>query len=247
MTRTALWSDIAATLRAEIAAGHYAPGDQIPTEASLAARFGVNRHTLRRALAALAAEGIVHARRGAGVFVTATPTDYPLGRRVRFHQNLMAAGRVPGRQILSLTTRAADRPEAQALRLQPGAPVHVVAGLSLADDLPVALFRSVFPAARLPDLPSHLAREGSVTRALALAGVADYVRSETRLTATAATAAQATHLRLAEGAPLLRSLAVNTDLDGLPVEYGTTWFAGERVTLTISGEDSASQAILSQD
>lgn len=247
MTRTALWSDIAATLRAEIAAGHYAPGDRIPTEAALATRFGVNRHTLRRALAGLAQDGIVYARRGAGVFVAARPTDYPLGRRVRFHQNLTAAGRVPGRRILSLTTRAADTAEAQALQLDPGAPVHVAEGLSLADGQPVALFRSVFPADRLPDLPQHLATEGSVTRALALAGVGDYVRAWTRLTATAATPAQGAHLHLSEGAPLLRSVGMNADLDGLAVEYGTTWFAGERVTLTISAEASPQQGKMSQD
>ena len=37
----------------------------------------------------------MHSRRGAGVFVTARPTDYPLGRRVRFHQNVLAAGQTP--------------------------------------------------------------------------------------------------------------------------------------------------------
>ena len=237
MTRAALWSDIAATLRDQIGRGHYAPGDRIPTEAALAARFDVNRHTVRRALADLAAAGIVQARRGAGVFVTARPTEYPLGRRVRFHQNLVAAGRVPGRHILSLIQRAADRTEGEALQIAPGGPVHVAEGLSLADGQPIALFQSVFPAVRLPDLAAHLAVERSVTRALLLSGVPDYVRTWTRLTATIATATQAAHLRLPEGAALLRSVSLNADMGGNAVEYGTTWFSGDRVTLTISGDD----------
>jgi GntR family phosphonate transport system transcriptional regulator len=41
-------------------------------------------------------------------------------------------------------------------------------------------------------------------------------------------------LQVAERAAVLRSVAVNVDTDGVPVEYGTTWFAGERVTLTVS-------------
>ena len=46
----------------------------------------------------------------------------------------------------------------------------------------------------------------------------------------------ALHLRLAPGAPLLRSVAVNVDAAGQPIEFGTTWFAGDRVTLTVSPE-----------
>ncbi|PKP67182.1 MAG: phosphonate metabolism transcriptional regulator PhnF, partial [Alphaproteobacteria bacterium HGW-Alphaproteobacteria-8] len=123
--RVALWRTIADTLSAEIASGCYRPGDKLPTEAALSARFGVNRHTVRHALAALAEAGAIHARRGAGVFVATAPTDYPLGRRVRFHQNVLASGRTPSREILRLETRASDTREAEALALRPGAAVHV--------------------------------------------------------------------------------------------------------------------------
>ena len=73
--RTPVWKSIAATLEGDIASGHYAPGDKLPTEAALAARFGVNRHTVRRALADLGGRGILRSRRGAGVFVEAPPTE----------------------------------------------------------------------------------------------------------------------------------------------------------------------------
>lgn len=233
MARNALWTAIRDTLSEEIGRGRYGPGDRLPTEAQLAGRFGVNRHTVRRALAALAGDGLVHARRGAGAFVTHTPTDYPLGRRVRFHQSLEAAGRSPGRQALLLATRAADGREASALDLPDGAQVHVYEGLSTADGQPIALFRSVFPAERFPGLLDHLRRNPSVTAAFAAEGLRDYIRAETRLTAKAASATQAQHLRLTQGAPLLRAIAVNLDESGIPVEYGRTWFAGDRVTLTV--------------
>ena len=233
-THPPLWRSIHDSLKADIATGRYAPGDRLPTEAALASRFGVNRHTVRRALAALAEAGTIRTRRGAGAFVTHRPTEYPLGRRVRFHQNLRAAGRLPAKDILAIETRTADAAEADALDLAPGAQVHVCDGLSRADGVPVALFRSSFPASRLPALPEALTRLRSVTAALEEAGIADYTRASTRLTATLAETTQALHLELAPGAPLLRTVSVNIDAGGVPVEYGRTWFAGDRMTLTLT-------------
>ncbi|MES2666524.1 MAG: phosphonate metabolism transcriptional regulator PhnF [Pseudomonadota bacterium] len=238
MGQSALWASIADQLSGEIAAGHYAPGDKLPTEAALSQRFGVNRHTVRHALAALAKAGTVQARRGVGVFVAPQVTEYRLGRRVRFHQNLLASGRTPSRQILRLETRPCDGQEADALALSAGTAVHVVEGLSRADGVVIAMFRSVFPAPPFPDLLETMRQTGSVTAALAVAGVADYTRHSTRLTAIAADALLALHLALPQGAPLLRSVAVNVDPHGKPVEFGTTWFAGDRVTVTLTGGEA---------
>lgn len=234
MPRPNLWAAIEGTLRSEIAQGLYRPGDKLPTEAALAARFGVNRHTVRHALAVMADAGIVHARRGAGVFVTAAPADYPLGRRVRFHQAISASGRTPTRSLTRLETRLASQPERQALALGDAALVHVYEGVSLSDGQPIATFRSVFPAARLPGLLGVLGDEPSVTKALAACGVADYTRDQTRLTARLANAVLALALQIKPGAPVLRSVAVNVDAAGVPVEFGTTWFAGDKVTLTVT-------------
>src|SRR6056297_3575317 len=181
--RTPIWKTIHAALTGEVAQGRYRPGDKLPTEAALSRRFGVNRHTVRRALSRMAEEGIVHSRRGAGVFVAHDATEYPIGRRVRFHRNLQAAGRMPAKEILSLETRAADPREAEALDLDEAGRVHVYEGLSLSDGQPVALFRSVFPAERFPGLPAALERHRSVTAALAEFGIGDYTRASTRLTA----------------------------------------------------------------
>lgn len=233
MADGAIWREIEATLRSEIIAGQYPPGEKLPTEAALSTRFGVNRHTIRRALAGLHAAGLTHARRGAGVFVTARPTIYPIGSRVRFHQSLEAAGQTPSKEILRLETIAAAAREADVLDLSPGDRVHVWEGIGFADGLPVTLFHSWFPAGRLPGLPEALAESRSVTAALAAEGVDDYTRRSTELTAERAGPLQARHLRVAEGAPLLCSVSVNVDPAGRPVEYGRTWFAGERVTVVI--------------
>jgi GntR family phosphonate transport system transcriptional regulator len=233
MTKTALWRSIADEITGHIGSGAYPPGHRLPTEGDLAARYNVNRHTVRRALADLVERGLVHTRRGSGAFVQAKATIYPIGRRVRFHQNLRAAGRVPGKRILALETRPATAEEARALKLRKGEAVHVCDGLSTADGQPIAVFRSVFPA--YEGLPDALREEQSVTRALSRVGVDDYTRASTRLTARGASATQALHLKLREGAPVLCSESVNLDAAGRPCEFGLTWFSGETVTLTFEG------------
>nr|WP_319247804.1 phosphonate metabolism transcriptional regulator PhnF [uncultured Celeribacter sp.] len=234
MPRTAIWKAIAETLGEEIAKGHYRAGDKLPTEAELAARFGVNRHTVRHALSALNERGIVRSRRGAGVFVQSAPVDYPLGKRVRFHQNIQATGRLPHRQKLRTEIRPCDAAEASALALNTGDPVLVYEGLSLTGDTPMAHFISIFPHDRLPGLHAQLDHFTSITLALKALGIEDYLRSETRITAEAATATQALHLRVREGDPLLRTLGLNVTPQGVPVERGLTWFAGDRVTLSVT-------------
>ena len=232
-SKTPIWQAIADALRGDLAEGRYAPGDKLPTEAALAKRFGVNRHTVRHGLSVLVEEGLVRTRRGSGAFVAVTPTDYAIGQRVRFHENLIAAGRRPEKRVLQVEERAATDGEAQALAIAPGAPVCTYHGLSFADGQPIAVFESLFPMGRLVGIRQALADTSSVTQALRSIGIADYIRASTRLTAVRATATQALHLQVSEGDPLIRSTSVNVDLAGTPVEFGRTWFAGDRVTLTL--------------
>ena len=50
---TPLFAQVRDTLKANIAEGHLAPGDKLPSEAALEQRFGVSRVTIRQALAEL--------------------------------------------------------------------------------------------------------------------------------------------------------------------------------------------------
>ena len=202
----------------------------------MAERFGVNRHTVRHGISALVEEGLIRTRRGSGAFVAATPTDYPIGQRVRFHENLIAAGRRPDKRILQVEERSATTGEAKALQIAPGDPVCVYHGLSLADGQPIAVFESLFPLGRLTGIEEALHQTSSVTEALRLVGISDYTRASTRLTAVRATATHALHLQVSEGDPLLKSSGVNVDQAGTAVEFGRTWFAGDRVTLTLENE-----------
>jgi GntR family transcriptional regulator, phosphonate transport system regulatory protein len=168
------------------------------------------------------------------VFVATQSTDYSLGRRVRFRQNIAESGQTPSRTITRLETRYADPTEAETLGIAADASVHIVEGISFADATPIAVFRSVFPATRFPGLLAGIEQTGSITEALLREGLADYTRATTRLTAKIARGTRALYLRLPDGAAILRAVAVNVDAAGKPVEFGTTWFAGDRVTLTVN-------------
>lgn len=235
-SKTPIWQAIANAIRNDLVEGRYQPSDKLPTEAALAERFGVNRHTVRHGISSLIEEGLLRARRGSGVFVAATPTDYPLGKRVRFHENLIAAGRSPEKKVLQIETRAATKGEAQALQINKGSALCAYYGLSGADGQAIAVFESLFPLERLAGIDAAFHQTNRVTEALARVGISDYTRASTRLTAVRATATQALHLQIKEGDPVLRSSSLNVDKDGVPVEYGRTWFAGDRVTLTLEND-----------
>jgi GntR family phosphonate transport system transcriptional regulator len=236
-----IWRQIRDALGAEIEGGRWPPGARLPSEAELSRRFDVNRHTLRRAMAALSAEGQIHVRRGAGAVVTGGRMDYRLGARTRFSANLNAAGRAPGRRILRLETVAASREESLALALPRGAAVHVAETLAEADGVPIIHSVTTFPG-HLTALPDALRAQMGVTDALAACGVLDYTRAWTRLTAGRPGAIIARHLKLPDGAAALFAESVNHGADGAPVEYGRSWFCTDRMSV-ISGDGSPPEGL----
>src|SRR3546814_11858865 len=68
--------ELAQALREQLVA--YETGDYLPSETTLAQNFGVNRHTLRRAVDELIAEGRVLRRKGRGTCVLPRPIIYPV-------------------------------------------------------------------------------------------------------------------------------------------------------------------------
>jgi GntR family transcriptional repressor for pyruvate dehydrogenase complex len=88
MTRPAgrkLYQAIIDALQADVASGRFAPGERLPTERELVDRFNVSRLTVREAVIGMEILGLVEARRGSGVYVTADaaqrlqPSDLDIG------------------------------------------------------------------------------------------------------------------------------------------------------------------------
>lgn len=84
-TGVALWRQIADRIRLAISNGDYDATGMVPPETVLAGEFGVNRHTVRSALAALAEEGLVRAVQGRGTMIERKErVSYPISKRTRF-------------------------------------------------------------------------------------------------------------------------------------------------------------------
>jgi DNA-binding FadR family transcriptional regulator len=77
--RRRLSQDLVEALGRSIAAGKLGPGARLPTETQLGELYGVSRTVVREAVATLRARGLVEARQGSGVYVTAAQPVFGLG------------------------------------------------------------------------------------------------------------------------------------------------------------------------
>ena len=229
----AAWRLIAEELRADIAEGRLTAGDRTPSEHDLAERFGVNRHTARQAIATLAADGLVASRRGSGTFVTGDPVHvHRIGVRTRLSSSVGREGGTASGRVIEHAVEPA--PPEVAARLRPGGPDAVrVETLRTVDGRPLTRGTHWFDPQRLPDIAAALRRTGSVTAALRLVGVDDYIRAATTVSARHATVAEAAELDLEPGAVVLVTNALDTLLDGTPLHVVITRFAASRVVLDI--------------
>lgn len=232
-TGYAAWRLIAEELRADIAEGRLGIGARLPSENELAQRFGVNRQTARQAIAALAAEGMVEARRGSGTFVTNGPVHvHRIGVRTRLSSSLGPAGGPASGRVLEHAVETP--PEAIAARLRPvGDQAIRVETLRIVGGRPLSRGTHWFDVARVPDIAAALRRTNSVTAALHSAGIDDYMRQSTLVTARHATAAEAGDLELEPGSVVLVTQALDMLPDGTPLQVGVSRFAASRIALDI--------------
>ena len=229
----ALWRRVADHIERAIADGTYPAGTRLPGETEVADRFDVNRHTVRRALAVLAARGLVRAERGSGTYVQAKRIPYPIGTRTRFSEIVGANGREAGGRLIASAVEAAGDALARRLAIKPGAPLIRLEALRQADRVPVCIGTSWLPADRFPDAARVYAARRSMTATLAHFGVRDYRRKSTQLGAALADAGDAMWLRLTPGRPVVVVDSVDVDVDGTPVLTTRARFAAERVEFVI--------------
>ncbi|MGE3150276.1 MAG: phosphonate metabolism transcriptional regulator PhnF, partial [Pseudorhodoplanes sp.] len=118
-----LWRRIADDIEHSIATGKFASGTKLPGETEIAGRFGVNRHTVRRAIAALSQRGLLRAERGSGTYIEARRISYPIRARTRFSEIIGDTGRAVSGRLIASALENADTDVARRLKLKVGAPV----------------------------------------------------------------------------------------------------------------------------
>jgi GntR family transcriptional regulator, phosphonate transport system regulatory protein len=228
-----LWRRIADEFEQAISTGTFRAGERLPAETEIAGQFGVNRHTVRRALAALAERGLIRAERGSGTFVEMGRLAYPIGARTRFSEIVGTAGHEAGGRLLGSERVPAARDIAEALDLAPGTEVIRLDILRSADRTPICHAASFLPADRCAGAARIYRAKRSMTATLKHFGIDDYRRQSTRVTAAIADAVDAERLRLAPGRPLLVVESVDVASRGRPVVATWARFAADRVSLVM--------------
>lgn len=229
-----LWLEVTHRIQAMIRETSLVPGDRLPTETELARRFGVNRHTVRRAFRHLEEQGNVEARQGRGRFVRMPAIQYQIGARPRFSNILSDQEVEPATELLGIGVESAPEALARALSLRTGTKVVHVERLGLASGNPISLASHYLPLGRFPRFIECYERHHSITRTLQACGLDDYTRRSTRITSRLPTAREREILGVPKHVPLIVTRSCNVDARGWPIEFGEARMASDRVELEIA-------------
>lgn len=236
ITRTkglALYIQIAQKLEQEVLA-QYAPGDGLPSEGDMAERFGVNRHTLRRAVDELVEVGLLERRHGSGVYVINNQLDYQLGKQTRFTETLAMQGVESHSRVVRKQLRPATQRVAQKLELSVGHQVIWLESVRSVDGSPVCITSHFLNAEPFSDLYETY-QEGSLHAFIAKHYGIRLQRTESLITSVLPQGDDARLLSMPQKQPVLRVKSVNiNERDGSPVEYVVTRFRADRIRLRIN-------------
>ena len=232
---------IAQALRDEIREGTLPPGAPLPSEAKLMSRFGVSRGTVRHALSALRAEGLIMVSRGRVPVVRRGGLVQSFDTLVSFSRWAQQMGRVPSARTLSLTRHPCDAAVAEQLEIEPGSPVYSYTRLRLMDGEPVLVERAHFieSAGRLLldcDLDHH-----SVYEQLAEQGV-ELVEAQQTISAIAAGAEDAALLEVPRRSPVLAVRRRAATADGVAVEWSHDHYRADMFEITVHNEDALARS-----
>lgn len=232
-TGEALYFQIARQLEQEVLQNFH-PGNGLPAEAELAKNYGVNRHTLRRAIDELVDSGLLERRHGKGVFVLDTYLDYQIGQGTRFTENLAAHGMqaediVQKRKVIPAMHRVAER-----LGIAVADPVVWIESVRTGEGRPLCVISHFLPAAKFPNL-ENLYEGGSLHALLKKEYRCSPRRTESFVTSLLPQGDDARLLSMPQNRPVLRVKSVNLcSKSGDPVEYSITRFRADRIQLRIN-------------
>lgn len=215
-----LYHQLEQKLRARVHAAEFGPGDPLPTEERICEQYGVSRITVRRALDALIAQGLIVKRHGVGSFVAEPRTG---GRSIALRGSLDeflsgAAAMEPDR--LSLTHEARNAEAAAILELTPDANLTRIELVSRINNEPMAYLEIYFP----PDVGAQLEQHDFTTAGEPVIRVVErrlnvrVARAQQKIASSVAGETAAGHLGLQPADPVLFVTRAYYLASGRPIE-----------------------------
>jgi GntR family transcriptional regulator len=214
-----LYQQIKGLITRELQAGVWKPGESIPSELDLAARFKVSQGTVRKAIDELAADNLLVRRQGKGTFV-ATHAEQQI--QYRFLRLMPDDGNDRGmaRRLLDCRRTRAPADVARMLECKSGDAVVQLRRLLLAQDKPVVLDEIWLPGALFKGLTAERLADykGPMYGMFEAEFGVRMIRADEKLRALAADAAAAALLAVAPGFPLLSVERLSFTYGDKPVE-----------------------------
>ncbi len=233
---TALHRQLFLVLRDQISRGLF-PDGALPKEETLCERFGVSRITVRRALADLAALGLVERRHGLGTFVRA---DVPVARTtpsLTVLDSLRKTATDTDVEVLEVAQSEPPMDVMALLQIQRGEKAVHVLRLRSMSGTPVMLTDAWVPAPLGKRVTPAALRKQALYELLMAQGV-KFGRVVQEITAVAADPVRAGLLKTEVGAPLIKLVRVMHDADARPVQHLTAYLSPERsrILMDIPGD-----------
>ncbi len=224
-------------LREEISNGVFPVGARLPGENRLAADFGVSRVTVRKALEALAADGWIEKRLGAGsVVLDRSQQDQTLSADMAsLMPQIVEMDRATTARLLSFSYGAAPAHVAAALKLAPESPVQTAVRVRSAGDRPFSYLTTYVPEDIARNYNEADLASQPLFRLLERGGVR-IDGAQQSVTAALATPDVAEALAVAVGSPLLSLKRTVWDADGRGVEFLSALYRPDlfRLEMTLS-------------
>jgi DNA-binding GntR family transcriptional regulator len=234
------YRQIALALQQRIDEGEWGAGGQLPTEPQLTAEFGVNRLTVRQAVADLERAGSVVIRHGKGVFVAAPFTRAEIAvdaasQKLDIGSVYLAFGELPGTLYERVVAAAADGTgEAAAhLLLPPAGILRVDTVIGMPGHAAGVLTSYWLDKHRFGDLVERWTGDVTLPVLLRAAYGIEISYDWRGFSAAAAGLADCEHLHVAVGHPLLVRDGVSVDQHGVPVYYLRRRYPGETVKFVL--------------
>jgi GntR family transcriptional regulator len=231
-------------LRDEILRGAHPRGATLPGELRLAEIHGVSRVTVRRALDALVADGLIERRAGSGTIVAGEgmPQTGIAADFATLMPQLVRMGQTTAARLLSFAYVAP--PAAIADALGTTAKVQRAVRVRLMGDAPFSHLTTHVPEEIAQNFSEADLATTPLFRLLERSGV-QVDRADQSISATLATPEVAEALGLAPGAPLISLTRVVYDVTGRGVEHLSALYRPDRfrleMTLNRVGQDGARQ------
>ena len=204
------------------------PGDQLPTEPTLAKQLGVSRATLREVLRTFVERGILVRRQGVGTFVTSRIPILETGLEVLESLTRMAKRLNLTTEVahLDIVERWATPAEVVSLTLPKDSAVEVLAvsRVITVEGTPVADLQDIVPLTYLRKTDFGANFDGSVLDVLLQRGTPMLSTSRTEIVAVEANARCAARLSVKNGTALLKLVAQLYSYDEKVVDYSTSYF-----------------------